>query len=249
MAILKNSFEQEAIRQGGKILAKILGELSQEAKESVSTLALENMAERMISEANARPSFLNYGGYPAILCTSINEEIVHVIPTQEKILKNGDLLSIDLGIEYDGFFTDSAITVPVGIVDKDAQRLIDITKEALSIGIAQANVGGRIGDIGFAIQEYVEKNNFSVIRDLVGHGTGKKVHEAPQVPNFGKKGSGDKIVEGMVLAIEPMVSLGGYEIKKSNDGYGFETKDGTLAAHFEHTVLIGKNSAEIITQL
>lgn len=221
------------------------------AKPGISTWELNEFAESEIKKRGGAPSFKGYGDkknpFPAGLCTSLNSVVVHGIPSRDAILKQGDVLSLDIGMEYKGLFTDTAITVPVGNISEAAKKLIDATKKSLAAAIAQAKAGNTIGDIAAATQETAEKAGFSVVRDLVGHGVGYAVHEDPSVPNFGRPGAGPKLLEGMVIAIEPMLCEGEYFLQFEPDGWTISTKDGGLAAHFEHTVTITKNGARILT--
>ena len=226
------------MREGGKILAEILKKLEKAVKPGITTNDLEKLADELILSYGVESSFLGFDGYPNILCTSLNDEVVHGVPSG-RVLKEGDLLKIDMGVLHRGFHTDSATTVLVGNKEDSVKRnLIQTTKEALEIGISKAKVGNTLGDIGVAIQKHVEDKGFNVIRDLVGHGIGRELHEPPQVLNYGKAGTGEKLVSGMVIAIEPMVVTGKWQIKNGKDGYAFVTKDGGLSAHFEHTVAI-----------
>ncbi len=245
--MIKTKEEIEIMHESGKILAEILKKLSEAVKPGITTNDLEELAKELVLSYNVKPSFLGHYGYPANLCTSVNEEIVHSVPS-DRILKEGDLLKLDMGVMRKGLHSDSAITILVGKSDKEKEKLINITKESLNIGISKAKVGNTLGDIGSAIQKYVEGNGFNVVRDLVGHGIGRELHEPPQVLNYGKSGEGEELVEGMVIAIEPMVVTGSWKIKNSKDGFGFVTKDGGLAAHFEHTVAIVENGPLILTQ-
>lgn len=257
---IKTETEIQTINEGGKILAEILKKLSEAVKPGITTNDLEKLARELISYYGVRPSFLGYDKYPAALCASVNDEIVHAVPSN-KILKDGDVLKLDMGVLHKGFHTDSAITVLVGqnnkvinittydVVSPQMQKkLINVTKRALSIGISKARVGNTLGDIGSAVQGYIEREGFNVVRDLVGHGIGRELHEPPQVLNYGKPGEGEKLKAGMVIAIEPMVVTGDWKIKNSKDGFGFVTKDGGLAAHFEHTVAITENRPKILTE-
>lgn len=243
-----NKNEIEILRRGGKILAKIMKELEKEVKPGVTTKYLNKVAEGLIFSAGARPSFKGFDRYPATLCTSLNEEIVHAVPSKRK-LKKDDILSLDLGIRFEGYCTDMAITMPVEKVDKKSKKLIKITGEALKIGIKQAKPGNHLGDIGYVIQKYVAKNGFNVVRELVGHGVGKKVHEDPRIPNFGKAGEGPKLKAGMVLAIEPMITVGDWHIKKTKDGFGYKTADNSFSCHFEHTIVITSKGPKILTKI
>ncbi|MDP2934229.1 MAG: type I methionyl aminopeptidase [bacterium] len=240
--------EIEIMREGGKILAKILKTLSKKVKSGITTAYLNKVAEDLIFSFGAKPSFRGFNGYPAALCTSVNEEIVHAVPSK-KILKNGDILTLDLGIKFKGFCTDAAITVPVGKIDKKVRKLITTTKKSLEIAIKQAKPGNYLEDIGWAIQNYVEKRGFNVIRELVGHGVGKQVHEDPQILNYGRKEQGVVLKEGMVLALEPMVAIGNWRIKRGEDRFGYKTLDNSLSAHFEHTIAITKRGPKILTKV
>jgi len=240
--------EIEVMREGGKILAKILKQVAKKVKPGITTEYLNKVANDLILKYKAKSSFKGFNNYPAVLCASINEEIVHAVPS-DRILKKGDILSLDLGIRYKGYCTDAAITVSVGKIDKKEKKLIAVTKKALEIGIKQAKLGNHLEDIGWVIQGYVEKQGFNVIRDLVGHGVGKNVHEDPQILNYGEKGTGPELVEGMVLALEPMVSMGNWEIEKCEDSFGYRTKDRSLTAHFEHTIAITKKGPKILTKI
>ena len=254
MINIKTKNEIAVMREGGKILADILRKLSEAVKPGITTNDLEELARELVLSYGVKPSFLGYDGYPAALCTSINDEIVHGVPS-DRILKDGDVLKLDMGVTHKDFHTDSATTVLVGQVIHGPtlqvghrQKLISVTKEALNMGISKAKAGNTLGDIGSAIQKYVEQNGFNVVRDLVGHGIGRELHEPPQVLNYGKQGTGPELVEGMVIAIEPMVVTGDWRIKNSKDGLGFITKDGGFAAHFEHTIAITENEPLVLTQ-
>lgn len=256
MITLKTKEEIAVLREGGKILAEVLQIISRLAKPGISTFELNKVAEDFIAKFNARPSFKNYKPekgmppYPAALCTSLNNEVVHCIPKKERILQDGDILGLDLGVWYKNLCTDAAITAAIGNVPEKAKKLIDITEKSLYAGINEAVVGNTIGDIGVAVSKIVESNGFSVIRDLVGHGVGHGVHEDPQIPNYGQKGKGEKLKEGMVLAIEPMTAMGDWRIKAcEDDRFGYCTFDGGLSAHFEHTIAITANGPEILTML
>jgi methionyl aminopeptidase len=256
MISIKTPKEIEIMGEGGKILAKIMKELEKNVRPGISTKELDRLAESLILKSGGKCSFKGYkdsGGYsaipyPACLCTSINEEIVHAVPS-ERILKEGDIISLDLGIFYKGFHTDMAITVPVGEVSFEAKRLIRVTKKALKLAIKKVKPGNTFGDISNTIQRYVESQGFNVIRDLCGHGIGKELHEDPQILNYGKRHSGEKLKEGMVFCIEPMVSIGDWHIKRKKDGFGYETFDGSLSAHFEHTVAVTIDGYRILTSL
>lgn len=257
MAITIKTKEEIAIlREGGKRLAEILRTLSEAVKPGVSSFFLSDLANKLIKESGDTSSFLGYTPdgakrpYPASLCFSLNDEVVHGIPNEtERFLKEGDIASLDCSIVHNGLITDSAVTVGVGKIDDKAKKLLKITKEALHAGIGVAKEGNTIGDIGFAIESYVAPHGFGIVRELSGHGVGYKIHEEPYVPNFGIKGEGPTLKEGMVIAIEPMLNAGKASIKLDADGYTYRTRDGSLSAHFEHTVAITKKGALVLTQI
>ncbi|NSW77035.1 MAG: type I methionyl aminopeptidase [Candidatus Atribacteria bacterium] len=238
--------EVEALRRSGQILGEVLKKIRSLIVPGVRASSIDQVAEKEIRRLGARPAFLGYRGYPASVCVSLNDEVVHGIP-RDQVVKEGDLVSIDLGVEFDGFYTDAAFSVVVGNGNALARRLVEVTREALYAGIKKAIPGNRIGDISHAIQMVAERNGFSVVRDLVGHGIGRALHEEPQVPNFGKKGQGTLLEKGMVLAIEPMVNEKGYRVKVLKDGWTIVTEDGGLSAHFEHTILVTDGAPEILT--
>lgn len=250
---LKSKSEIKIMRESGKILAHILRLLATKVEPGISGDELEKIAEKEVKKYGVIPSFKNYviskniAPFPSIICLSINDEIVHGFPFG-KIIKEGDIISIDSGVKYEGFHSDSAITVGAGKISEKAQKLIEVTKESLQKGIEEVRAGNRIGDIGFAVQEYAEKNRFSVVRDLVGHGVGRSVHEPPDIPNFGNKNTGLKLCQGMTFAIEPMINEGAYNIKCCDDGWTIKTADEKLSAHFEHTVAVMENGCEILTR-
>jgi methionyl aminopeptidase len=250
MAIVcKSSAEIEKMRRSGKIVRQVLDELATLVKPGISTMDLEKVAAKKIKELGAKPAFKGYYDYPCCLCTSVNSEIVHGIPNEKRVLKEGDIVSIDCGVVLDGFYGDAAITVPVGDGQPEQiKKLLKVTEESLYKGIEHAKVGNTIGDVGAAVQEYVEANGFSVVREFVGHGIGTKLHEDPQVPNFGTKGHGTRLREGMVLAIEPMVNVGRPGAKVLDDKWTAVTEDGSYSAHFEHCVAITQNGPVILTQ-
>lgn len=255
MAItIKTKEEIEILKQGGKILAEVLRELAKLAKPGISTGFLNQEAREMILAHGAEPAFLNYHPtfmdkpYPAALCASLNEVVVHGLPGDKTILKDGDILKLDLGVKYKNLFTDAAVTVGIGELTEEKQKLINITKQALELAINEIKPGNHIGDIGFAIENYVESNGFYVIEILVGHGVGYEIHEEPNVPNYGKKGKGPELKTGMVIAIEPMVSLKTKEVQLSKDGFGYETLGGSLSAHFEHTVAVTEEGNIVLTR-
>jgi methionyl aminopeptidase len=246
--IIKSSQELEYLQAGGKILAHVLQVVSKQAKVGVTTRQLEKIAQAEIKKFGATPSFQNYQGYPAALCTSVNQQIVHGIPT-DYALRSGDILGIDCGVWYKGFCTDMALTVGVGEVSAENKKLIKTTSESLTQGLTQIKSGNRIGDYAAAVQKYVERQGFSVIRGLVGHGVGKQVHEEPRVPNFGKPHTGVVLTEGLVLALEPMVAVGSYELEILADGWTIIMSDGSMSAHFELTIVVTKNGYELITPI
>lgn len=247
-AILKTVEEISLMAQGGAKLAAILEAVSKSVAPGLSTLELDKMAAKLISESGGESSFKGFHGYPAVTCVSRNEVVVHGIPDKNTILEEGDIVGIDIGLRYEGYCTDMACTVPVGKIDERAKKLLDITKKALDLGISSASAGAHIGDIGFAIQSYVEKSGFGLVRDLTGHGIGRNPHEEPSVPNFGKSGRGPLLVEGMVIAIEPMVTAGNPNVRQHNDGWTILTLDGSLSAHFEHTVAITATGPQVLTK-
>lgn len=252
MISTKSKLDLEKLREGGKILAATLAELKKAVAPGLKTRDLDELAYRLIIKAGGKPAFLHYRpegaktDYPASLCVSINEEIVHGIPGERK-LKSGDLVTLDLGLEYKGMFTDMAITVPVGKISAENHKLLEVTREALAVGIAAAGPGKTTGDIGAAIESYVKKEGFTIIKGLAGHGVGYAPHEEPYVPNYGHKGLGEKLIPGMVLALEPMVSTGTSAIKLLPDDWTFITRDKSQNAHFEKTIAITKTGVEILT--
>ncbi len=248
MITIKNPKEIEIMREGGMILAKVLKKVAKHIRVDVTTQELDKLAKELIFRYGGKPSFEGYEGYPAGLCTSVNEEIVHGLPSQRK-LKSGDIIGLDLGVLYKGFYTDAAITVPVGKVSPGVLKLIEVTKKALQIGIEEVMVGNHIGDISAAIGDYAGSQGFGVVRNLVGHGVGKHIHEEPQIPNYGKPGTGLKLKVGMTLALEPMVNMGGYQAEQAQDGWTFVTKDKSYSAHFEHTVAVTEKGPRILTRL
>ncbi|PIR72257.1 MAG: type I methionyl aminopeptidase [Candidatus Nealsonbacteria bacterium CG10_big_fil_rev_8_21_14_0_10_36_24] len=248
MISIKTEKEIEIMKEGGRILAEIMKEVAEKVEPGITTKYLDKVAEDLVFKFGAKPSFKGYQGFPAVLCVSINEELVHCLPSGRK-LKKGDIVSLDLGILYKGFHTDMAVTVPVGEVSPEAQRLIRVTKKALKRGIKKVSPGNTFGDIGNTIQKYVESQGYNVVRELCGHGIGREIHEDPQILNYGKRRTGPEIKEGMVFCLEPMVAIGDWQIKKAKDGYGLQTRDGSLCAHFEHTIAITKNGHEVLTKL
>ncbi len=246
MVILKSPSEIEKIRQSNFIVAEILEILRQKVEHGADTLTLDRIAEELALARNAKPAFKGYRGYPYSLCTSVNQQVVHGFPSMRP-LEEGDILSMDFGILYNGYYGDAAITVPVGTVSNVAQELIETTQKALFLGIEQAVPGKRLSDISHAIQSHVEAARCSVVRKFVGHGIGKSLHEDPQVPNYGKPGMGIRLKPGMVLAIEPMVNVGSYEVETLEDGWTTVTKDGSLSAHFEHSVAITEDGPVVLS--
>ncbi len=246
MVKIKSKGEIQIIKEGGRILAGILREVENKSLPGVTTEELNRLAESLIFKYKGKPSFKNYLGFPAALCTSINEEVVHAVPSK-RVLKEGDILSLDLGMEYKGFHSDMAVTIPIGKVSPEAQHLIRVTKKSLKRAIRNVKLGNTLGDIGNSIQRYVEGQQMGVIRELCGHGIGRDLHEEPQILNYGKRHKGLELKEGMVICIEPMVTLGDWHIKESKDHIALVTRDGSLSAHFEHTIAIFKNGPEVLT--
>jgi len=246
MIFYKTEEEIEVIRQSATILGKAHGEIARLIKPGVTTAALDKRAEEFIKDNGGEPSFKGYNGFPYSLCISVNATVVHGMPGNYT-LNDGDIISVDGGVYYKGFHSDSAYTHNVGEVSEEVQKLLTVTKESLYEGIAKAVVSNRMGDISYAVQHHAEKNGFSVVRELVGHGVGKNLHEAPEVPNYGKRGAGIKLQEGLVIAIEPMVNLGKKGIVQEDDGWTIRTRDNKPSAHFEHTVVVRKDKAEILT--
>lgn len=246
MILLKTDEEIAILREAGRIVARCHEHLAREIRPGITTRELDEMAEAFIRKAGAIPTFKGYHGYPAAICTSVNDEVVHGIPG-DRALVEGDIVSIDIGATYEGFVGDAARTYAVGRVTRLARRLIGVTERALMAGIERARPGMRLSDIGHAVQRHVESRGFSVVRDYVGHGVGRQMHEEPQIPNFGPPGRGPILSVGMVLAIEPMVNAGGCEVYTAEDGWTVRTKDGSLSAHCEHTVAISRNGPVILT--
>jgi len=236
------------MRRSGHIVRQVLEATREAVAPGRSTMDLERVAERKIRDLGAKPAFKGYYDYPCVLCTSINNEIVHGIPSEERLLKPGDIVSLDCGVVLDGYYGDAAITVPVGELGPELQKLLDVTRESLEQGIEAARVGNTVGDVGAAVQGVVEANGFSVVREFVGHGIGTKLHEDPQVPNFGKPGYGPKLRDGMVLAIEPMVNMGRPETRLLDDKWTAVTQDGSYSAHFEHCIAVTRNGPVILTE-
>jgi methionyl aminopeptidase len=246
--IIKSPREIEQMRRSNLIVAEVFQGLKKVIGPGISTQELDQITESIILLKGALPAFKGYRGFPASLCVSINEEIVHGIPSQRR-LREGDIVSLDVGVNLNGYFGDGAITLPVGEVDQEARRLLEVTEKALSIGIEKAKLGNRLSDISYAIQSWVESQGFSVVRDFVGHGIGRDLHEEPQIPNFGSPHQGPRLEKGMVFALEPMVNEGTYEVKILSDGWTVVTADGKRSAHFEHTIVITDQGAEILSAL
>lgn len=256
MIRVKTAQEIGYLRQGGKHLAEVLQEVARAVAPGVSTKELDAITEREIRARGDTPAFLQYrpvgapGPFPASLCIAPNDTVVHGIPTVEPyVLKEGDIIGIDTGLVHEGMIVDAGLTVPVGKITKEAQKLLDVTREALAIGIKAVKIGGRVGDIGAAIEEFVRPHGYAIVEELCGHGVGHKVHEEPNVPNFGRKGTGVELVAGMVLAIEPMLNMGSRHVVFQPDGYTVKTRDGNLSAHFEHTIALTEQGVEILTKL
>jgi methionyl aminopeptidase len=245
--VCKSAAELQQMRVANALVAEILGELAAYAAPGVTTADLDRLAEKRVREAGAVPAFKGYRGYPSTLCASVNDEVVHGIPSDQRRLEAGDIISLDMGVLVNGFYGDSAVTVGVGPISDEAAMLLRVTEEALNRGIEAARISGRLSDIGHAIQGWVEQHGFSVVREFVGHGIGTKLHEEPQIPNYGQPGRGPRLAEGMVLAIEPMVNVGRAGVKVLSDGWTAVTRDGSLSAHFEHTVAVTTDGPLILT--
>ena len=258
MIIIKTPEEIEILREGGRRLATVLYKVKDKVAPGVSTKDLDVYAEKLIRDMGDVPAFLNYRPagekvpFPASLCVSVNDEVVHGIPNANKILKEGDIVSLDLGLKHEGLFTDMAITVPVGKVSEGVEKLLEVTEHALEQGISAAQAGNTVGDIGHAVESFIrsrEENKYGIVEILSGHGVGRAIHEDPYIPNFGKAGKGEKLVPGMVVALEPMVNNGTKNVTLDVDGYTFRTVDGKKSAHFEHTILITDTEAEVLTKI
>jgi methionyl aminopeptidase len=247
MTSIKSADEIGIMREAGRIVAVVLQKMGEAVKPGIKTKQLNDLAEKEVSKwSYARPSFKGYNNFPASVCISVNDEIVHGIPGN-RVLLEGDIVSLDFGVIFKGYQGDAAMTVGVGKISQDAQKLIDVTQQSLVKGIEAARDGGYLGDIGAAVQEYVESKGYNVVREYSGHGIGKDMHEDPLIPNFGRKGEGLRLKEGMTLAIEPMVNIGSWKTRLNSNGWAVHSADGSLSAHFEHTIAIGKNEAEILT--
>ncbi len=248
MIVLKSPRELAIMRRAARVVVEAMRRCREIVRPGISTLEIDAEVERLIRRHGAKPAFKGYRGFPATVCVSINEEVVHGIPVAHRRVKEGDLVGLDLGAVVDGYYADAALTIPVGEIPPEARRLLDVTREALELGIAQARPGRRVGDISAAIQRHVEAAGFGVVRAFVGHGVGRELHEDPQVPNFGEPGKGPLLRPGMVLAIEPMVTMGHWGVRVLADRWTAVTEDGSLSAHFEHTVAITDNGPEVLTE-
>jgi methionyl aminopeptidase len=246
--VLKSSQEIEKMRRAGRVVREVLELVRTKVKPGATTFDLENAAQERLNQLGVKAAFKGYHGFPCVLCTSVNSEVVHGIPSPRRVLKQGDIVSVDFGVVVDGYYGDAAITVPVGKVDPDAERLLKVTEASLHAGIAAVKPGATLGDVGAAVQGVVEREGFSVVRDFVGHGIGAQMHEEPQVPNFGEAGRGMKLKAGMVIAIEPMVNAGKPDVVVLDDGWTAVAKDGSMSAHFEHTVAVTADGARILTE-
>ena len=249
MITIKNKEQIAKMRDAGKIVAEVLALMEENVAPGISTWELDEIAENHIRKCGAIPTFLGYGGFPASICASINDEVVHGIPNRNRYLNEGDIISIDVGATFRGYVGDAARTFPVGKISDENARLIEVTRQSFYEGLAQAKKGNRLGDISHAIQRYVERHGYSVIRDLVGHGVGENMHEDPSVPNYGKKGRGIKLCEGLTIAVEPMVAAGHYALDQLADNWTYVTRDGSMAAHYENTFAITDGEPEILTRL
>jgi methionyl aminopeptidase len=245
--VCRSSAELEKMRAAGKLVGEVLTALATHVVPGVTTGDLDALAEGLIKDAGAIPAFKGYHGYPATICASVNDEVIHGIPSGKRVLDEGDIIAIDVGASLGGYYGDSAVTLPVGRVSEAAARLLRVTEESLYRAIEQVRAGGRVSDIGHAVQAHVEAHGFSVVREFVGHGIGQQMHEEPQVPNYGEPGRGPRLAEGMVLAIEPMVNAGKPAVKVLGDGWTAVTRDHSLSAHFEHTVAVTANGPWILT--
>jgi len=248
MIVCRSKSEIEKLRRSGHLVRQLLEETRRQARPGVSTLDLERFVERRLKEVGAKPAFKGYRGYPCCLCASVNEEIIHSIPSVRR-LKEGDIVSLDLGVILDGYYGDSALTAAVGEISETLNRLMRVTRECLDLGIRQARAGNRVGDISWAVQQHAEENGYSVVREFVGHGVGRALHEEPQVPNYGQAGRGPLLKPGMVIAIEPMVNAGRADVRVLKDKWTAVTADGQCSAHFEHMVAITPEGADILTEL
>jgi len=246
--VLKSAREIEIMRRAGSVLADVVERLREIVTPGISTLEIDEDVEAFIASRGAQPAFKGYRGFPATVCVSINDEVVHGIPSAQRRIKEGDIVGLDLGCIVDGYYADCAFTLPIGEIPADVQRLLDVTRESLERAIAECRRGRRLSDVSHAVQSHVETHGFSVVRAFVGHGIGRALHEEPQVPNFGEPGRGPELRPGMVLAIEPMVTMGSWEVTILDDGWTAVTRDGSLAAHFEHTIAVTEHGPEVLTR-
>ena len=249
MIYCKSAREIGLMREGGRILAQVVERLHAQAKPGTSTMEIDEAVEAFIRSQGASPAFKGYRGFPATVCVSINEEVVHGIPSRRRRLKDGDIVGFDLGCIVDGYYADCAVTLPVGPIPADVQKLLDVTRESLELAILECRPDRRLSDVSHAVQRHVEAHGFGVVRAFVGHGIGRALHEEPQIPNFGEPGRGPRLRPGMVLAIEPMVTMGNYEVRILEDGWTAVTADGSLAAHFEHTIAVTESGPDVLTAL
>lgn len=249
MIVLKNAAQIADMREAGKITGEALALAGEAVRPGITTYELDLMIRKCIEKHGAKPSFLGYGGFPGSACISINDQVIHGIPSKKTVLHDGDIVKIDVGAYYRGFHGDSANTFPVGDISPEAKRLIEVTKESFYRGVAAIGEGARIGDIGHAIDSFVRENGYSVVRKYIGHGVGRDLHEDPEVPNFGTPGRGQRLCAGMVIAIEPMVNVGTHEVRELSDGWTVVTADGKLSAHYEHTVAVTGNGAVLLTDV
>ncbi|MFQ5952572.1 MAG: type I methionyl aminopeptidase [Candidatus Omnitrophota bacterium] len=247
MTVLTSKADIRSIRESGKVVREVLAYAEKIVGPGISTLSLDREIEKMIIERGAEPAFKGYKGYPSAICASVNDVVVHGIPSEKIVLKEGDIVSIDVGVKKDGFYTDAAATYAIGKISRQARQLVSAARKSLEAGINEAIAGNRVSDISNAIQQVVGENGFEEVRAFVGHGIGKELHEFPEVPNWGERGRGPRLKEGMILAIEPMVNVGTRKVKVMPDGWTAVTEDGKLSAHFEHTVIVGREKAEILT--
>lgn len=243
----KSAAEIAVMQEGGRLVAKVLNRMKEVVKPGITTLEIAEETDSMARTLDVVPAFKDYNGYPAVICVSVNEEVVHGIPSRDRVLKDGDIVGLDFGALHNGFYADAAVTLPVGETSRETNRLLDVTREALFVGIKAAKVGNRIGDISHAVQTHVESSGFSVVKVFVGHGIGRNLHEEPQIPNYGESQFGVRLKEGMTLAIEPMVNAGSDSVHVLDDGWTAVTSDGSLSAHFEHTVAVTENGPRILT--
>jgi methionyl aminopeptidase len=245
---VKTATEIQAMRESGQMLAEVLSKLEKEVAVDMSSKDLSERAKELLRPLGGQPTFLGYQGFPDVLCVSINDEVVHGIPRATTKIKSGDIVSLDFGVTYRGMITDSALSVIAGKSGTAAQKLLDKTNESLYAGILEVAPGVKVGDIGYAIQRVLDGGDYGIVRDLVGHGVGHELHEEPNIPNHGRKGTGFRLEEGMTIALEPMATMGGYEVKVDNDGWTIRTRDGSMAAHFEHTILVTAAGSEVLTE-